>query len=113
MPNLKAEIKYIDLGVAIGALLDMASDYADLDECKEKTVKMCARELEKLPAIDPESLRPTGEWVQSGQCNHKPCRIRNADHWTTYKCSECGHSNGRRFNDNYCPNCGAKMKEAT
>lgn len=50
-----------------------------------------------------------GRWVASGQCNHKPYRMRSSDHWTTYKCSKCGFSNGRRYNDNFCPNCGARM----
>ncbi|MBQ9838990.1 MAG: hypothetical protein IJO56_05840 [Oscillospiraceae bacterium] len=50
-----------------------------------------------------------GRWVGSGQWNHKPYRMRNKEKWQTYLCSECGRSNGRRFNDNYCPNCGAKM----
>ena len=61
-----------------------------------------------IPAADAVEVKH-GQWVQSGQCNHKPYRIRKADKWTTYKCSICGFSNGRRFNDNYCPNCGAKM----
>lgn len=65
-------------------------------------------QIQQAPAADVVEVKH-GRWVQSGQCNHKPCRIRNADKWTTYKCSECGFSNGRRFNDNYCPNCGAKM----
>lgn len=50
-----------------------------------------------------------GRWVASGQCNHKPCRIRSTDHWTTYKCSVCGYSNGRRFSTKYCSYCGARM----
>lgn len=50
-----------------------------------------------------------GRWVGSGQWNHKPYRMKNKEKWQTYLCSECGHSNGRKFNDKYCPNCGAKM----
>ena len=50
-----------------------------------------------------------GRWLDNGMCNHKPSRFRNPDKWTVYKCSECGYSNGRRKNANYCPNCGAKM----
>ena len=50
-----------------------------------------------------------GRWVGTGQWNHKPYRMKNKEKWQTYLCSECGHSNGRRFNDKYCPNCGAKM----
>ena len=66
------------------------------------------REFDGIPAAD-VALVVHGRWVQSGQCNHKPCRIRNTDKWTTYKCSVCGYSNGRRFSSNYCPNCGARM----
>ena len=50
-----------------------------------------------------------GRWIDDGMCNHKPSRFRNPDKWTIYKCSECGYSNGRRKNANYCPNCGARM----
>lgn len=50
-----------------------------------------------------------GRWEPSGSCEHRTNRKRNTDKWTTYKCSECGFSNGRRFRDNFCPNCGAKM----
>ena len=50
-----------------------------------------------------------GQWVPDSLCNHKPHRIRNTDKWTIYHCSCCGHSNGRRFNDKFCSNCGAQM----
>lgn len=55
-------------------------------------------------------VRDKGYWVQSGTCEHKPYRVRNTDKWTTYKCSVCGYGNGRRFNTNFCPNCGADMR---
>ena len=53
--------------------------------------------------------RKTGQWIPDQLCKHKPSRIRNTDRWTIYHCSCCGHSNGRRFNDRFCPKCGAKM----
>lgn len=48
-----------------------------------------------------ENERPTGEW------------IFDAEHSITidmFKCSVCG--SGGHVHFNYCPNCGAKMKEA-
>lgn len=65
--------------------------------------------VQKMPSIDHESLRPRGKWIGE-TCNHKPCRIKNPEKWLTYHCSVCGYSNGRK-KSNYCPNCGAIMKE--
>ena len=80
----------------------------DLITRRYENPEICTAEINAIPAAD---VAPVvhGRWVQSGQCNHKPCRIRNTDKWTTYKCSVCGYSNGRRFSSNYCPNCGARM----
>lgn len=66
--------------------------------------------LVKQPKLDAVEV-VHGRWLDNGMCNHKPSRFRNPDKWTVYKCSECGYSNGRRKNANYCPNCGAKMDE--
>ena len=62
-------------------------------------------DIEKVPTIDPESLRPKGRWV---------------DHMVRdWRCSECGEKihkvrnvDGYCYDDkpNYCPNCGAKME---
>ena len=58
-------------------------------------------DIEKVPTIDPESLRPKGRWV---------------DHMVRdWRCSECGEKihkvrnvDGYCYDDkpNYCPNCG-------
>ena len=47
------------------------------------------------PSVVPS--RAEGEWIK--QFNGTKC-----------VCSICGYSNGRKHNDNYCPNCGAKTK---
>lgn len=49
------------------------------------------------------------EWVVSGQCDHKPSRMRNPDKWMKFSCSKCGYSAGRKSNLNFCPNCGRAM----
>ena len=61
------------------------------------------------PTIDPESLRPQGEWMVTyyTTTSKRGRVIANAK----YVCPKCEHSNGRK-RSNYCPNCGAKMKGA-
>lgn len=61
-------------------------------------------DINNAPTIDPESLRPQGEWIDK--------MVRD------WHCSECGKSvpkqvcfDGYCYDDKlkYCPNCGAKM----
>lgn len=60
-------------------------------------------EIEEAPTIDPEELRPKGEWkrVEDSEC-----------YW--YECSECGEPPLKHYKydclSNYCPNCGLKME---
>lgn len=59
-------------------------------------------DIEKVPTIDPESLRPKGRWVSD-----------EGD--VLFHCSECETqiSTSWDYDDlhwNYCPNCGAKME---
>lgn len=53
--------------------------------------------IENCPTIDPESLIPHGRYIPY------------TDYRTIGECSECNKT--LRFFDNYCPNCGAKMKK--
>ena len=61
--------------------------------------------LAEQPTINPESLRPKGEWIDK--------MVRD------WHCSECGESvpkqvrfDGYCYDDklNFCPNCGADMR---
>ena len=54
-------------------------------------------DIEDAPTIDPESLRPKGRWERS----------IFADDF--HRCSECSSVWSRT--SNYCPNCGADMRE--
>lgn len=51
----------------------------------------------------------TAEWVEDGDCHHKPYRVRDIAKWKKYKCSKCGYKAGRRNSQNYCPSCGRAM----
>lgn len=59
--------------------------------------------MAKIPTIDPEELRPKGEWVKA---ENDVC------YW--YVCSECGGRPAHQFRYDffspYCPHCGAKME---
>lgn len=62
----------------------------------------CAiRLIKKAPTIDPESLRPQGEW-SVGYYNYEGVYVRD--------CSYCGYAHDDL--SPYCPSCGAKMKGA-
>ena len=49
------------------------------------------------------------KWVEDGECNHKPCRVRDREKWKKYKCSKCGYKAGRRTGQKFCPSCGRAM----
>lgn len=51
----------------------------------------------------------TAEWIEDGECKHKPYRVRNTEKWKRFKCSKCGYKAGRRIRQKYCPNCGRAM----
>lgn len=53
-------------------------------------------------AIKALKERPTGEWEEPFEMNGK----------SYHKCNNCHVSSQLILIDNYCPNCGAKMKGA-
>ena len=81
--------------------------------CNSQAHRMCHAcwvmnmmdELEEAPTINPEDLRPKGQWIE---------RVGLGE-WV---CSECQHEIYLPFGEtpeevgtNYCPSCGAKMEE--
>lgn len=56
-------------------------------------------EINAEPTIEPE--RKKGEWEMVSQHENPPTYI--------YSCSECRHKSFGFYN--YCPNCGADMRE--
>lgn len=66
--------------------------------------------MQRIPPIDPESLRPLGVWV--GEADGYADGELVYDVWY---CSDCNYCIDDGTDDptllpNYCPNCGAKMK---
>lgn len=60
------------------------------------------KSFDHMPTIEP---RKKGKWI----------RINNEPFADTFKCSECGQEpliyDFERCLSNYCPNCGADMRE--
>lgn len=56
--------------------------------------------IDRQPTIDPESLRPHGEWEDACYYHDRPLCC---------ECSNCGFK--LMYKPNYCPHCGAKMED--
>lgn len=73
-------------------------------ECGEWTglAKEINKQLRQLPPVTP---RPKGKWIQTKD----DCDGVNFYDFS-FECSKCGKE--RSFKSNYCPNCGAYMRES-
>ena len=67
------------------------------------------KEIDKIPTIDPESLRPTAQWdgEYDGYADGNPV-------YDVWSCSSCGYSIDDGTDDpellpKFCPGCGARM----
>lgn len=69
-------------------------------------LEIAVADLMDAPNIDPETMRPNGQWVSN---------------WYKITCSSCNHSvflgtkdpvchKAEKENFKFCPNCGAKME---
>lgn len=60
-------------------------------------------DINNAPTINPESLRPKGEWAMT-----------NEGEWLCTNCKEevaiCDCGKDRTYRKPYCPNCGADMR---
>ena len=91
----------------------------DADELKKRAVKVCfpdtpecgefdavgVSDIDIMPTIEPESLRPTAKWIVTKTA---VCGMYR------YKCSSCGALRFRAtaLHLNYCSNCGKRMVNA-
>lgn len=89
-------MRLIDADVIIEPLKTMEAAFEEI------SIASVIRDLKDAPTIDPESLRPQGEWEEYPD-------------WAHIRCTNCK----REFKKSefaikmkpFCPNCGAKMKE--
>lgn len=63
-------------------------------------------EIEEEPTIEAEQVRH-GEWI----IKERGVYLTKGNY--VVKCNKCGHTRAGYYTEplNYCPNCGAKMKE--
>ena len=83
---------------------DLISRKALCEYClntKDRTID--ANDIMRFPSVEPE--RQKGEWIYEGKRGRFPA----------CKCSICGHYENADWamlqGANYCPNCGADMRE--
>lgn len=92
---------------------DLISRSAAMDIVKRTSGDYAAAwaEIKRLPAVDPEELRPRGRWIKSSEIflfGYEPTPV--------FMCSKCRSEFCDVVNTiptmyHYCPHCGAKMKE--
>lgn len=80
-------------------------EFGDMSDNSKKFVFKA--DVDKLPTIDSASLRPKGEWISASFW-----KKRRGHHVQLVfkKCSLCNFRAKARWNDNFCPNCGADMR---
>ena len=90
--------------------LTAAAEGREINRCFKmqelcKTVKAVA---DDCPTIDPETLRPTAYWVETGEY----VQTIDAVKIPVKICSECHMDIALEEFESYCPNCGARMVNA-
>ena len=73
--------------------------------------------MQRIPPIDPESLRPQGEWIDlygNKYANHRyVCSRCREDALYKFVTDALGHERSVQALSDSCPHCGAKMKGGT
>ena len=106
--KMENEVRLIDANALIEDVT-AAEENAGMGAVVAGTLR---RYVDRRPTIDPESLRPTGKWLNkkwdniwqsmTATCSH--CGVRGE---VRYKTDEYGL---KVINSPSCPNCGAKME---
>jgi len=86
---------------------DLADEFSELDENGLHSERWCGISDAKRVIINTPfvSDRPQGKWI-----------IHFDDIWpeeSTIECSVCHEEQPLEIDDNFCPNCGARMKGAS
>lgn len=74
------------------------------NEC-ESTAECCADMVSEAPTIDPETLRPVAHWEES--------TCLDDSFWVCSNCQFPSEAIAAPVLYHYCPNCGARMEDAT
>lgn len=101
----EAEVTDTDL-ISRQAAIEVLSHVKDDEKWRSECVDNEIRLIQLLPPVEPK--RPKGMWIGEGDGYADGGIV-----YDTWYCSECDHcEEGEELAlPNYCPNCGAKMKE--
>lgn len=101
----KEQVRYIDKPVRLIDAREVMIAVFNAIEMDEDEYNAIKQEVDEIPTIDPESLRPTAHWIVTKTA---ACGINR------YECSSCGAARYRAtaFHLNYCQNCGKRMVNA-
>nr|DAG77349.1 MAG TPA: hydrogenase/urease nickel incorporation protein [Caudoviricetes sp.] len=109
MSDTKKPIRLVDVGELEA---DLKKDLAE-EEAKGKdddilfceSISDALDDLSNLPTIDPETLRPVAHWEESVCFDDA--------FWVCSNCKFPSEAIAAPRLYHYCPNCGAKMEDAT
>lgn len=96
------------LFASVGKLENSLKNLAESAKEKSADIRSFAkvlRETKNLPTIDPESLRPVAHWEESVCFDDA--------FWVCSNCKFPSEAIAAPRLYHYCPNCGAKMEDAT
>ena len=66
------------------------------------SMEILINDLKKAPTLDYKDLVPQGEWIWNEECECWCCSRCEASALNNYR--------GLSVDSNFCPNCGARMK---
>ena len=102
--------RLIDADKLLKTPLRIVGEIGGKYHCETIPVKV----IDKAPTINPEDLQPHGKWESVENPiwpahSHDKCSV--CGWWNTRNalCYDGGHKPGHSLN--YCPNCGARMRE--
>lgn len=109
MSDTKIPSRLVDVGELEA---DLKKDLAE-EEAKGKAADILFCEsiedelsdLENLPTVDPESLRPVAHWEES--------TCLDDSFWACSNCQFPSEAIAAPVLYHYCPHCGARMEDAT
>jgi hypothetical protein len=78
--------------------LDKRFDSIPIEQTTE--ILLLRKDLRDLPAAEPQRIK--GKWA-----------LQSDDYHEYYECDQCGIAVGIDDIRNFCPNCGAEMREVT
>ena len=101
----KEQVRYIDKPVRLIDAREVMIAVFNAIEMDEDEYNVIKQEVDEIPTIDPESLRPTAKWIVTKTA---VCGMYR------YECSSCGALRFRAtaLHLNYCSNCGKRMVNA-